>query len=76
MRFDPVFGLHQWEIESINDLFEEYPELRDMTIDELKEKSDDFYAQAAVFYERSRSLEATADTIKLYIKYFRNGEIK
>lgn len=75
MRFGPVFGLHQWEIESINDLFEEFPEFQNMTTDELKQKSDDFYAQAAAFYERSRSLEATADTIKLYIKYFKGAHI-
>lgn len=76
MRFGPVFGLHQWEVESINDLFEEFPEFQNMTTDELKQKSKDFYWQSAGLYDRAKSIEAKADAIELYIKYFRNGAIK
>lgn len=68
-----VFGLHQWERESIDDLFEEFPELQNMTTDELKQKSKDFYLEAAGLYDRAKSIEAKADTIELYIKYFRGA---
>jgi len=75
-RFDDIYGLHKWQREDLEDLLEEFPEIESMTTDELNQKHNDLYWEAAGLIDRANLLESKADTIKLYIKYFRNGAIK
>lgn len=75
-RFDNIDGLHKWQREDLEDLLEEFPEIENMTTDELNQKHNALYLEAAGLIDRANSLESKADTIKTYIKYFRNGAIK
>lgn len=75
VHFDDIYGLHQWQIESIKDLLEEFPEIESMTTDELNQKYNDMYLEAASLIERANHLESKADAIKTYIKYFKGTHI-
>jgi hypothetical protein len=70
-HFDDIYGLHEWQREDLEDLLEEFPEIENMTTDELNQKYNDLYWEAAGLTDRANRLESKADTIKLYIKYFR-----
>ena len=75
VHFDDIYGLHQWQIESIKDLLEEFPEIKTMTTDELNQKYNDMYLEATYLINRANLLESKADAIKTYIKYFKGIHI-
>lgn len=61
-------GLHWWEEEDLEDLLEEYPNLLDMTDEELHKMASQLYWEANGLVEQANRLEAKADTIRSYLR--------
>ena len=59
----------KWEIEDIEMILEDYPEVKDKSDEELLDFSRKLYWEAQGLFERVNSLEGTAETIKKYIEY-------
>ena len=60
--------LELWQEEELEDVFEEYPELENMTLKEMEKFARDLYWEAGGYIDRANSLECKADSIRLYIK--------
>lgn len=60
--------LHWWEEEELEDLLEEYPNLLDMTNEELHKMANKLYWEAQGYVETANRLEAKADTIRSYLR--------
>lgn len=58
--------LTEWQKEDLEDLLEEYPELAEMTDEELDTFSRKLYWEAQGLYDRVNRLESDAENIKLY----------
>ena len=60
--------LELWQEEDLEDVFEEYPELENMTLEEMEKFARKLYWEASDYIDRANSLECKADSIRLYIK--------
>ena len=60
--------LMDWQKEDIKDLLEEYPELTDMTDEELVVFSRELYWKAQGLYDEGNRLESKAEIITLYMR--------
>ena len=60
--------LELWQEEDLEDVFEEYPELENMTLEEMEKFARKLYWEANGYIDRANSLECKADSIRLYIK--------
>ena len=60
--------LHQWLEEDLEDLFEEYPELNNMTIEQINEFARKLYWEAQGYTDQANFIENKADTLRKYIK--------
>lgn len=61
-------NLTNWQKEDIEDLLEEYPELADMTDEELVVFSHKLYLKAQGLYDEVNRLESKAETVTLYMQ--------
>ena len=61
----------KWEIEDIEMILEDYPDVKDKSDEELLNFARKLYWEAQGFFERAYCLEGTAETIKKYIEYRR-----
>lgn len=61
-------NLHWCLEEDLEDLFEEYPELNDMTIEQMNEFVRKLYWKAQGYIDQANSIENKADTLHEYIK--------
>lgn len=61
-------NLTDWQKEDIEDLLEEYPELADMTDEELVIFSRKLYWKAQGLYDEVNRLESQAETVTLYMQ--------
>ncbi len=60
--------LAEWQKEDIEDLLEEYPELANMTDEELVVFSRKLYWKAQGLYDEVNRLENKAETVTLYMQ--------
>lgn len=60
--------LHWWLEEDLEDLFEEYPELNDMTIEQMNEFARKLYWEVQGYIDQANFIENKADTLHEYIK--------
>ena len=60
--------LHWWLEEDLEDLFEEYPELNDMTIEQMNKFARKLYWEAQGYLDQANSIENKADIFLKYIK--------
>lgn len=60
--------LTEWQKEDLEDLQEKYPNLDEMTDEELELLSRNLYREAQGLYDRVCSLESDAENIKLFIQ--------
>ena len=65
-------NLEWWQEEDLQDLFEEYPELEKMNIEELENFAKSLYWKASGLIDQANSLENKADIIRIYIKAIKN----
>ena len=61
-------NFHWWLEEDLEDLFEEYPELNDMTIEQMNEFVRKLYWEAQGCIDQANSIENKADAFREYIK--------
>ena len=61
-------NLQWWLEEDLEDLFEEYPELNDMTIEQMNEFVHKLYWEAQGYIDQANSIENKADALREYIK--------
>ena len=59
----------KWEIEDIEIILKDYPEVKDKSNEELLDFARKLYWEAQGLFEEANSLESTAETIKKYIEY-------
>ena len=62
------YDLHKWTKEDLIDLLEEYPNLFEMTAEELKKIVQDKYWTAQGYFDRGNRLESDAAAIEKYCK--------
>ena len=60
--------LELWQEEDLEDVFEEYPELENMSIEEMEKFARKLYWEARGYIDRANSLESKADIIRIYIQ--------
>ena len=60
--------LTEWQKEDLEDLQEEYPNLKEMSDEELELLSRKLYHEAQGLYDRVCRLESDAENIKLFIQ--------
>lgn len=60
--------LTDWQKEDLEDLQEKYPNLDEMTDEELELLSRNLYREAQGLYDRVCRLESDAENIKLFIQ--------
>ena len=63
--------LELWQEEDLEDVFEEYPQLESMTIEEMEKFARNLYWEASGYIDKAMGLEAKADTIQIYIQAIR-----
>lgn len=61
-------NLRAWEEEDLEDLLEMFPDLLEMTHEQLDQAASDLYWEAQRKYEEVTSLESKADTIRKYME--------
>lgn len=61
-------NLKWWLEEDLEDLFEEYPELNDMSIEQMNEFIRKLYWEAQGYIDQANSIENKADALWEYIK--------
>lgn len=61
-------NLQWWLEEDLEDLFEEYPELNDMAIEQMNEFVRKLYWEAQRYIDQANSIENKADALREYIK--------
>ena len=66
-RFSEL-DLELWQEEDLEDVFQEYPELENMTLEEMEKFAKKLYWEASGYIDQANSLECKADSIRLYIK--------
>lgn len=67
--------LHRWTKEDLIDLLEEYPNLFEMTADDLKKLAQDKYWTAQGYIDRANRLESDASAIEKYCKAKYGNEV-
>ena len=60
--------LKWWEKEDLEDLFEEYPELNDMSVEQIEEFSRKLRRESQNYYDLSMTINTKADILQEYIK--------
>lgn len=65
-------SLTKWQREDLEDLLEEYPELKDLSDEELDTFSRKLYWEAQGLYDRVNRLESYAENVKLYKEVRKN----
>ena len=60
--------LKWWEKEDLEDLFEEYPELNNMSIEQMEEFSRKLRRESQNYYDLSMTIDTKADILQEYIK--------
>lgn len=60
--------LELWQEEDLEDVFEEYPELENMSIKEMEKFARKLYWEASGYIDKANSLECKADIIRIYIQ--------
>lgn len=60
--------LKWWEKEDLEDLFEEYPELNDMSVEQIEEFSHKLRQESQNYYDLSMTIDTKADILQEYIK--------
>ena len=66
-RFSEL-DLELWQEEDLEDIFEEYPELENMNIEEMEKFAKKLYWEARGYIDTANRLESEADTIREYIR--------
>ena len=61
-------NLQWWLEEDLEDLFEEYPELNDMSIGQMNGFIRKLYWEAQGYIDQANSIENKADSLREYIK--------
>ena len=61
-------NLQWWLEEDLEGLFEEYPELNDMSIEQMNEFTRKLYWEAQGYIDQANSIENKADALREYIK--------
>ena len=61
-------NLQWWLEEDLEYLFEEYPELNDMAIEQMNEFVRKLYWEAQRYIDQANSIENKADALREYIK--------
>ena len=61
-------NLRWWLEEDLEDLFEEYPELNDMSIEQMNGFIRKLYWEAQGYIDQANSIENKADALREYIK--------
>lgn len=61
-------NLKWWLEEDLEDLFEEYPELNDMSIEQMNEFARKLYWEAQSYIDQANSIENKANALQEYIK--------
>ena len=61
-------NLQWWLEEDLEDLFEEYPELNDMSIGQMNGFIRKLYWEAQGYIDQANSIENKADALREYIK--------
>ena len=59
--------LQWWEKEDIEDLIEEYPQLLEMSLDEIKKLKTKLYLESQHLIERANAIESKADSLQILI---------
>lgn len=59
--------LKLWQEEDLEDVFKEYPELENMTLEEMAKFARKLEWEASGYIDRANALECKADSIRLYI---------
>lgn len=61
-------NLELWQEEDLEDVFEEYPELENMTLEEMEKFARKLYWEAQGYIDQANSIENKADILREYIK--------
>ena len=61
-------NLKSWQKEDLKDVFEEYPELENMTLEEMEDFVEKLYEEAGCYITQANSLESKADSFRCYIR--------
>lgn len=59
--------LQWWEKEDIEDLLEEYPQLLEMSLDEIKKLKTELYWESQGLIDRAYAIESKADSLQILI---------
>lgn len=59
--------LQWWEKEDIEDLLEEYPQLLEMSLDEIKKLKTELYWESQGLIDRAYAIESKADPLQILI---------
>ena len=60
--------LKWWEKEDIEDLIEEYPQLLEMSLDEIKNLKTKLYWESQGLTDRAYAIESKADSLQILIR--------
>lgn len=60
--------LKWWEKEDIEDLIEEYPQLLEMSLDEIKKLKTKLYWESQGLIDRAYAIESKADSLQILIR--------
>lgn len=62
-----TLDLQWWEKEDIEDLLEEYPQLLEMSLDEIKKLKTELYWESQHLIDRANAIESKADSLQTLI---------
>lgn len=62
-----TLDLQWWEKEDIEDLIEEYPQLLEMSLDEIKKLKTELYWESQHLMDRAYAIESKADSLQILI---------
>ena len=62
-----TLDLQWWEKEDIEDLLEEYPQLLEMSLDEIKKLKTELYWESQGLIDRAYAIESKADSLQILI---------
>ena len=63
-----TLDLQWWEKEDIEDLIEEYPQLLEMSLDEIKKLKTKLYWESQGLIERANTIESKANSLQILIR--------
>lgn len=62
-----ILDLQWWEKDDIEDLIEEYPQLLEMSLDEIKKLKTELYWESQGLIDRAYAIESKADSLQILI---------